>query len=64
MNHVETYPAIEDKKADFLVERLSDEEAMIRVLDLMDFYAALKSANKELEEGLPGVAWIDVKDSE
>ena len=40
---------------------LSDEEALIRALDLMDFYASLISQNQDLKLPADEVHWIELK---
>ena len=45
------------------MEHLSDQEALARVLDLMDFYAALRSSNEDLKDALSDVFWIELKDT-
>ena len=40
---------------------LSDEEALIRALDLMDFYAVLTSQNNDLRMVSEDIYWIELK---
>ena len=49
MSEVIPYFHINEKKSKRATDRLlSDQEALIRTLDLMDFYRAIKNSNKEL----------------
>ena len=45
------------------MEQLSDQEALARVLDLMDFYATLRSSNEDLKDASLDVFWIELKDT-
>ena len=40
---------------------LSDQEALIRALDLMDFYATLTSQNHDLKLPADDINWIELK---
>ncbi|MEQ8533516.1 MAG: hypothetical protein RIB86_16795 [Imperialibacter sp.] len=63
MDEVITYRDITRKKAQSKLESLSDDEAMARVLDLMDFYAALKAANRDLKDDSSDILWIELKEA-
>ena len=41
--------------------RLSDEEAFIRALDLVDFYATLSGLNEEQKISHGGIDWIELR---
>ena len=40
---------------------LTDEEALIRALDIMDFYASLISQNSDRKRPSDDVHWIELK---
>ncbi|WOK08358.1 hypothetical protein RT717_06865 [Imperialibacter roseus] len=63
MNEVTSYKHISEKKIGPESERLSDETALARVLDLMDFYAALKAANEDLKDDSSDILWIELKEA-
>lgn len=62
MDEIKLYTDINEKKSDPEIEKLTDQEALIRALDLLDFYAALRSLNTELVEEESDIEWIEVKD--
>ncbi len=60
MNKAIVYHSIRKKVVKDKV-RLSDGEAFIRALDLIDFYAALNSLNKEQRISPTRIDWIELK---
>lgn len=62
MEELTLYHDISQKKADYEVEQLTDLEALIRALDLLDFYATLRALNNDVVEEPSGIDWIEVKD--
>ncbi|CAD5253618.1 MULTISPECIES: hypothetical protein [unclassified Imperialibacter] len=63
MNEATSYKHISEKKSRPELERLSDENALARALDLMDFYAALKAANEDLKDDSSDILWIELKEA-
>lgn len=62
MEELTLYNDISQKKLGYEGEQLTDSEALIRALDLLDFYAALRALNNDLIEEPSGIDWIEVKD--
>ena len=61
MAHVEEYKSIEELKSSVPIgTRLTMEEALIKVLDLMDLYASInKNIHYTSEED--GIDWVELK---
>jgi hypothetical protein len=64
MDEVIRYASIDQKKKETKIESLSDQDALVRTLDLLDFYAALRNSNKDLAIEASEIHWIELKETD
>lgn len=61
MLKVETYRDFNHKKSTERQEKLSKKEALIRTLDLIDFYAALSRGKSQKSKTCSNINWIEIQ---
>lgn len=61
MLKVEAYNSFDQKKGSKVESKLSKEDALVRTLELMDFYSALSSGKAKRPESNPDIKWIELQ---
>ena len=61
MKAVEVYTDIQEKNISSDPIELSDTEALIHALNVLDFNAALTSVNPDLPKAYDPIEWIELK---